>query len=200
MAQSNVARMRRQAHTRAQAHTKITLLEQGAGLVRPFNGPELNKDVLAKYRVGESDTLCREELIALLRDHSLKVCGVAHQPTAEVIDFLISLADPRRSDVTSNDLKYVSDIWADFLTKRMSFSDIFERHAQALSRTDMGIDMAVLQSIFKQVHHDPVPSAVTAWAFRLANVSNTGRLNEIELARGIAVFNCGENRTSFLHH
>merc|ERR1711920_316960 len=134
------------------------------------------------------------QLVPMLADYSKETAGLDKQPSNDDVDFLMSLcgkegAYGKYSKITRSQVLSVCETWAEFLQHKEETSDLINKHVSDVIR----VDVSELQDLLDELNGRAVPTEVTTWVFKQADIAQNGVLCEMELARALCAFEWWRN-------
>mmetsp|Transcript_21701 Transcript_21701/g.39825 ORF Transcript_21701/g.39825 Transcript_21701/m.39825 type:complete len:230 (+) Transcript_21701:97-786(+) len=159
---------------------------------------DMIKFIMEKYDSDRSGSLSREELKPMLNDYSKQVFGKENLPSAEDIDFLFALCDRRGgqpdNQIDRKEVLAVTEAWCSFLKQKEKMESCFDR----VNKEDgFQLDIEELQGLLEELNHgSKVPSEVTSWVMAESDITRTGFLTEMELARALCAFELWQSGTN----
>mmetsp|Transcript_18659 Transcript_18659/g.43375 ORF Transcript_18659/g.43375 Transcript_18659/m.43375 type:complete len:229 (+) Transcript_18659:62-748(+) len=152
---------------------------------------DMIKLIMEKYDSDGSGGLSRQELSPMLNDYSKQVFGKESLPSQEDIDFLFALCDRRGgqpdNQIDRKEVLAVTEAWCSFLKQKDHITACLEKWGDKEHGFQLGLEE--LQGLLEELHSGgKVPSEVTSWVLQEADLTKTGHLTEMELARALCAF------------
>eukprot|EP00930_Biecheleria_cincta_P005933 TRINITY_DN106899_c0_g1_i1.p1 TRINITY_DN106899_c0_g1~~TRINITY_DN106899_c0_g1_i1.p1 ORF type:complete len:359 (+),score=69.49 TRINITY_DN106899_c0_g1_i1:119-1078(+) len=156
---------------------------------------QMSDTILKAFDKDKSGGLCRIELVPMLKQYSLEVHKEEVQPTEDDIEFLFKLCDhgalEGKSDgiITRDEVLWITDAWGEFIRRKRYIMDLMKRHdfdrSGGISRDEL---YDILDEVKEKDKLARVPPEVTDWIFTQSDISQTGALSCMELARALCAY------------
>eukprot|EP00930_Biecheleria_cincta_P035350 TRINITY_DN24313_c0_g1_i1.p1 TRINITY_DN24313_c0_g1~~TRINITY_DN24313_c0_g1_i1.p1 ORF type:complete len:330 (-),score=78.85 TRINITY_DN24313_c0_g1_i1:36-1025(-) len=147
--------------------------------------------IIAEYAKDDSKSLSKDELRVFLRDVASSLGDAEDEPpTDEDVDFLFKLCDVSASDsISEQEVMGVIDAFGDFRMDKERLVKLVKTHdidnSGDISKAEL---QEVLDVLKDEDHLKCVPPEVTTWIFEQADLSGTGVLCVMELARALCAY------------
>jgi len=149
----------------------------------------LVKKIMEEYDADNSGNLSRAELVPMLNDYSIQVFGKECSPSQDDMSFLLKLFKGENDKLDRVQVLNACEAWGEFVKQKSFVSKTFD-----LQNRDC-LDAKELQEFLDELNKSTiVPSEVTSWVMKQADVSGEGVLTAMELVRAIYAFNLWRSR------
>mmetsp|Transcript_106901 Transcript_106901/g.238636 ORF Transcript_106901/g.238636 Transcript_106901/m.238636 type:complete len:229 (+) Transcript_106901:108-794(+) len=142
------------------------------------------------FDVDGSKSVSREEMLPMLTALKVEHIGPEAEASQEDVDFLFALCDRKDGNndntLAKKEILNACEAWCAYLLR---YPEIRARLSKFDNNGDTHIDEQELQAFLLELNNGvSVPSEVTAWVMKQADITCTGVLSEIELARAVCVW------------
>lgn len=160
---------------------------------------KLADKIIEAFDTDGSGGISETELVPLLEQSSLQVYGEETHPSPEDIQFLLSLSreeNDKIGEVKRSKILFVCDAWYEFIQAKATVMQLIQDHdVDRNSHIDQNELQLILNQISDQDKVSVVQSEVTAWIFSQADISQTGLLTFMEVARALCIYELWVGRT-----
>mmetsp|Transcript_23902 Transcript_23902/g.66447 ORF Transcript_23902/g.66447 Transcript_23902/m.66447 type:complete len:230 (-) Transcript_23902:96-785(-) len=144
--------------------------------------------IVDAYDADESGNLNTEELGVMLKDYSLQQFKREAQPSRDDLKFMFNLCGGEGESgrkIGRNKVLCVLDAWGEYMRQKERLEETFKVYDKDDSHT---FDLEEMQVFLDHSSGGKVDPRVTEWVLNQSDLSQTGVLTELELARALCAF------------
>lgn len=162
----------------------------------------ISEQIMSMFDKSKSGGIDRAEVSPMLEQCSLEVYGKEVQPSADDIEFLFRLCcKSPNAEIKRGEVLQVIDAWKEMINSKEAVSRALQSHDDDGSGTINSSELlSLLNEVKDQDHIQVIPPEVLDWIFSKADVSGTGVLTGMEIARAYCAYDMWAGKRTQNHY